>query len=45
MGEKIHVQAPDKIHRRLENASERTGLTKSEMVRDGVLKKLRELEE
>ena len=45
MGEKIHVSAPEKLHDKLERASERTGLTKSEITRDGILKKIRELEE
>jgi len=40
---KIHVQVPQKINERVEQAKKETGLTKSEIMRDGLLKKLREL--
>jgi predicted DNA-binding protein len=45
MSKQIHLSAPDELHQKLEQASERTGLTKSEITRDGILKKIRELEE
>jgi len=35
---------PDRLSDKIEEKSEKTGLSKSEITRDGILKKLRELE-
>lgn len=40
---KIHVQVPEKIDERVREAKKQTGLNKSEITKDGILKKLREL--